>query len=190
MPLTITRRAKARITAHGLNVYPLEGFGLLLGPESIDPGQSHVLAALPVGKTERWYEPTGRFARVSEALEAASNLFAAWHLHPLGLYCTVYESFGPYPDGLLATAPHLPEAPWLILRSVDGGESIFGCWAKLWEADQWRDEPLTVVSPRIEAPERNPHRIASAWNRTWGVLDYSNLHQAELLRLGLKDRAS
>lgn len=189
MPLTITQHAKGRITAHGLNVYPLEGFGLLLGSGPAYPEQAHVIAALPVGKTERWYEPAGRFARVSEAIATATNLFGASHLRPMGIYCTVYESFGTYPDVLLTTVPQLPDTPWLVLRAVDGGETIFGCWAKLWKAGQWKDETLVIVSPKIEAPEYNPRRIAIAWNRTWGVLDYGNRHETELPRLGLLDRA-
>ena len=189
MPLTITRRAKARITAHGLNVYPLEGFGLLLGPESSDHENGYALAALPVGKTERWYKSAGRFARLPEALAVATNLFGVSQLHPIGIYCTVYSSSGDYPEVLVATAPQLSGAPWLVLRAVDGGETIFGCWAKNCEAGTWHDDSLITTSPRIDSPEHNPRRIAVAWNRTWGVLDYGNLHEIELLRLGLPDRA-
>ena len=187
MPLTIARRAKKCITAHGLNVYPLEGFGLLLGHNNAT--DAHALAALPVGKTEHWYEPTGRFARVFDAFAMATSLFAVSQLRPIGLYCTVYSSFRPYPESLVATAPRLPELPWLVLRSVNGGEAIFGCWAKRLEADEWIDDSLTTVFPRIEAPDHNPRRIATAWNRAWGILDYGNLHEIELPRLGLDNQA-
>lgn len=189
MPLTITRQAKVRITAHGVNVYPLEGFGLLLGPEASSPDKGYVLAALPVGKTERWYEPAGRFARVPQAFAAATSLFAASQLRPVGVYCTVFDSFGTYPEVLVTTVPRISNAPWLVLRAVDGGETIFGCCAKRWDAGEWRDEALTTISPRIDAPAGNPSRIAVAWNRRWGVLDYGNRHEVELHRLGMIDRA-
>lgn len=185
MLLTVTNAAKNRITAHGLNVYPLEGFGVLLGWASDDLRDAYALAALPVGKTPRWYEPEGRFDRVPEAVAVAGKLFRDWALHPVGIYCSVSDDTKGWYDELLASAPRLAQCPWLLLRFLYGRETLFGYGARRWSGDQWLEESLRIVPPRVEAPERNPKRVAGRWNKVWGVLDYGNRHEIELPRLGL-----
>lgn len=186
MPLTITRKALSRITTHGLNVYPLEAFGILLGTKAAGEAGADVLAALPVGKTERWYEPDGRFSSIGQALAMALSLFGSWQLHPIGLYCTLPDILHNEVD-FLATVPRSAELVWprLLLRATYGGESIFGARALRWNGVSWEDEDITVVSPLVDRIERNPRRVMVAWNRAWGILDYGNRHETELLRLGL-----
>lgn len=185
MTVTVTRQTIARITAHGLNVYPLEAFGLLLGHGTRKEYKGYALAALPVGKTQRWYEAEGRFSNVADATKFAASLFSESGLRPIGLYCTVFESFGPYPQSLVASAPQTEDAPWLLLRPVDGGESIFASRALRFDAGAWRAETLQVISPKVTTPENNPKRIRIKWNRSYGRLDYGNLHEIELPRLAL-----
>jgi hypothetical protein len=59
MLLRIRPKARARISAFGANVYPLEAFGLLLGTHGIGLEPALVVASLPDGKTRRWREPEG-----------------------------------------------------------------------------------------------------------------------------------
>ena len=91
--IEISRRAIARVARHGLHVYPLEAYGLLVG-EPMEPKATsvQVFAVIPVGKTEHWYDPAGRFAGVSLAFVKAAATFATWGLAPIGMYCTLYSS--------------------------------------------------------------------------------------------------
>jgi len=184
--IEISRRAIAHVARHGLNVYPLEAYGLLVG-EPMEQGavSARVLAVLPVGKTEQWEDPAGRFARISLAVDKAAATFATWGLAPIGTYCTLYSSSGDYYDQVLGTAPHIDTAPWLILRGVDGGETIWGFGGYQFLAGGWREAECRVVSVRVDQLHRNPKRVAIEWNRAWGVLDYGNNYATELPRLGL-----
>lgn len=78
MAISISGRALSRMSAHGVNVYPLEAFGILLGAKDTGDGGADILAALPVGKTERWHEPDGRLAGIGRALASARALFDSW----------------------------------------------------------------------------------------------------------------
>jgi hypothetical protein len=69
-------------------VYPLDGFGILLG-ETIAEDAVLAWAALPVGKTTRWYNSAGRFADIGQALKLAAETFASWAFYPVGVYPTV-----------------------------------------------------------------------------------------------------
>lgn len=189
MRLTMAQGVNAKIVAHGLNVYPLQGFGILLGETSASECDAHVVAALPVGNTEHWYDSAGRFSRIHEALALAAKVFSDWNLQPSGLYCSVYREPGrgeTDTDSVLATAPRLPCAPWLLLRSVDGGEDIF--MPRVWHLgpDGWREQmEWKSARGRPASATRNPRRIRTVWNRAWGVIDFRNHHETELPRLGL-----
>jgi hypothetical protein len=184
MALILNYRARACIGKHGVNVYPLEGFGVLLGWTSDDGETGHAIAALPVGKTENWYEPSGRFDRIDEALAASTQLFSSWHLRPIGLYCTAYEpDIGSAVDIVINTVPQWPETPWLFLWPVFAGELLIAPTALRLRAGKWHDEAMSTTHAQPESPERNPNRIRTAWNRAWGVLDYGNRHETELRRL-------
>lgn len=194
MPLTTAQGVNARIVAHGLNVYPLQGFGILLGETSASDCDAHIVAALPVGNTEHWYSSAGRFSGIDKALASAAKAFSDWNLRPTGLYCSVYwepDRGDTDIDSVLATAPRLPRAPWLLLRSVDGGEDIF--MPRIWRLgpDGWcEQEEWKSVRGRPASAKRNPRRIRAAWNRAWGMLDYGNHHETELPRLGMVDNTA
>lgn len=189
MTCKIAYQANARITRHGLNVFPLQGFGILLGESAPGGSDVEVSAALPVGNTAHWHSAEGRFSHVEEALAAATDLFPDPHMHPVGLYCTVYWNVEADDGGdtdikhVLATAPRLPTLSWLLLRAVDGGDAdirpvLWHLGSKGWSEVEW-----VTVRKRPAAPASNPRRLNTAWNRAWGVLDYSNHHETELSRI-------
>lgn len=183
--LQITRQANARVARHGVNVYPLEAYGILLGTNDRPAVGPEVLAALPMGKTVRWYDPTGRFADVDRALLLATEVFAPAGLQPVGLYLTLYSMAADYVEAAVRAAPHPGAAPWLLVRPIDGGETILRASAYRYHRGEWRAQDLVVTQSRIDGPYRNPRRLATSWNRAWGVLDYGNDYVSELARLGL-----
>lgn len=177
MSCQITYRAAARIKRHGLLVYPLEGFGLLLG--ETDAEGTRVLAALPVGKTQRWYKAEGRYADTERAVVLATQTFASWGLRPVGRYCSVGYSWDGGEGVVRDRTPPCEQAPILLLYPVDGGEAIYGYRMYHWTGEVWRNQAYQQTASRPESPRRNPNRMNTAWNRAWGVLDYGNGYRPE-----------
>src|SRR5690625_1958404 len=184
MAFRYTYQTMSRITRHGINVYPLESFGLLLGvSQAVD--DAHIIAALPGGKTEHWYEAEGRFAKIEAATLMAEATFDAWGLSPLGLYFTSIGNIDSHCEQVCSFAPKLDHLPWLVVRPVDGGEAIWASAVYYACERGWHPVEAQKLRERPNGPERNPKRIATEWNRVWGVLDYGNCHETELRRLGL-----
>ncbi len=194
MTCQIAYQANARVTRHGLNVFPLQGFGLLLG-DSASTGSVRVLVALPVGNTAHWYSQVGRFDRIDAALATATRLFADPDMQPIGLYCSIYWDFRDDTGGetdlasVLATAPRLASLPWLLLAAVDGGEPATR--ARLWKLDgtNWHEAEWTALRARPTSPAANPRRLNGRWIRAWGELDYTNHYASELALLEARHAA-
>lgn len=183
LELRILPKARARTGAFGANVYPLEAYGLLLGLPENPEATALVVAPLLVGKTSRWYEVDGRFDRIDEAAIAAKATFAPFGLQPIGLFCTDPDAGDLPPTSIEDTAPRRADLPWLLLRWMGGGETIWMPAAKRLSGDKWLEAELVADrSPRPD-PMRNPRRLHSMWLRAWDVPDYGNKYETELVRL-------
>lgn len=181
MLLRIRSKARARISALGVNVYPLEAFGLLLGVHGTDLEPALVVASLPVGKTRCWQVPEGRFERIEEAVVMAREVFFPLGFQPVGLFCTRHDFATTFTwSDIEDAARRAGSLPWVLAQSVAGGERIWRPAVRHLVDGTWVDAALEADwLPRTE-PAYNPRRLLRRWTRAWGVLDCGNDHEVEL----------
>lgn len=156
----------------------MEGYGFLIGtrePESIK-------AALPVGKTARWYESLDRFANIMPASEKARHLATMFGMEILGLYhCFAADCTKESP---LNAVPFEYQNSFIYVQHVNGGYVYFKCNGYRRNAEGiWKQHEVRRREEKIAEAAQNPKRILTQWNRIWGVLDYGNNHKEELRRL-------
>ncbi len=185
MLLRIRPKVRARISAFGASVYPLEAFGLLLGTHGTDLEPALVVAPLPVGTTRHWREPEGRFERVEEAVGIAREVFFPLGFQPVGVFCTHYDfSTASTWSDIEDAACRAGGLPWVLAQSVAGGERVWCPAVRHLVDGAWVDATLEADRlPRTE-PEYNPRRLLQRWTRAWEVMDYGNDHEVELSGAG------
>lgn len=173
----ISRRATSRVTKHGLNVYPLEAFGLLVG--RVSPIAAY--AALPVGKTSRWYDCSDRFAGLVAAIDDAAQVAGKFGLDVVGAYHSHSGGHPQFPgsnaDPMDAVPPHF-SIGILLVTDTAGGESLFGsaCFRRDKE-DRWQLLSYRIVPGVQLDPPINARRIHHAWTVIRGPVDFSNNHE-------------
>jgi hypothetical protein len=170
--LKISRKAISKTAKHGLNVYPLEAFGLLIGSTE----RNCIYAALPAGKTEHWNAINERYVGIEKELETGKKFAQSLSLDILGVYHT---SSGNYDVTPIDNPPDFLKGIYILIKYCDGGESILGeniySWNGKWESLDYR-----IFSKRNGSKELNPRRIISSWLAVWGEIDYGNNHLKEL----------
>ncbi len=179
--LNISRKAISKITKHGLNVFPLEAFGLLIGSAN----ENYIDAALPVGKTEHWYETNERYSGIDKAIEAGDQFAQTRSLEITGVYHTQSGGDSDIEDSEISpiiNAPTSLRGLFILIKPCHGGESIFREVVFSWQ-DGWKKEEHKIAYPRSSSEELNPRRIHSAWLSAWGRLDYGNNAESELKRI-------
>ncbi|NUN24387.1 MAG: hypothetical protein HUU09_13135 [Candidatus Jettenia caeni] len=81
-PVNFESRALKKIYKHCTLVYPLEGYGFLIGNHDLE----FIKAALPVGKTARWHKYHDRFANIISVSKKARHLASMFGMEVLGLH--------------------------------------------------------------------------------------------------------
>lgn len=179
--IQISRKVLPRIAKHGLNVYPLEAFGLLLGSIS----ENCIDVALPSGRTEHWYNPNERYGNLKRAIKFGKNFAQNNKLDLLGIYHT---GSGGHPDfksseaSPITTAPEYLRNMLVLIRPLDGGEAIWGSTLYFWK-DCWKPTEFKQIKHRNHSQELNPKRLYSAWISEFGSIDYGNNAEKEMPRL-------
>lgn len=145
MTVTISRETTSKVTKHGLNVYPLEAYGFLIGT----PAPAFIYTALPAGKTSRWYEPADRFYVLVQGYGLAERFAEDIGLSLLGIYHTdVGEcpySERPRIDPLQAVPANYRRL-FVLITPMLGGESIWRYNLYQWESGQgWQECDSKVV---------------------------------------------
>lgn len=177
-PVDFESRALKKIYKHCTLVYPLEGYGFLIGTREPE----FIKAALPVGKTARWYEYLDRFANIMPASEKARHLASKFDMEVLGLYHS-YDS-DCTKELPLKAVPLEYRNSFIYVQHVNGGYVYFKSYGYRRNAEGiWEQHEVRRRVQRITKAEQNPKRIMTQWNRIWGVLDYGNNHKEELRRL-------
>jgi hypothetical protein len=178
MVITISHKETSKARKHGLNVYPLEAYGFLIG--STSPKVVH--AALPVGKTTHWYDTSDRYAGLVDALEPATDFARSHQLSILGVYHTSAEGMGSE-ENPIADVPPRHRDGLVLITPTYAGESI---WAhQLYEYashGSWQECGFQKGRRSLD-PRLNPRRLMRGWRKVWGPVDYSNNHETELKRL-------
>ncbi len=68
MEIEFSKQSLAKISKHSVSVFPLEGYGFLIGTQEI------IYAAIPTGKTTKWGNATDRFSELDMAYPKAEVL--------------------------------------------------------------------------------------------------------------------
>lgn len=179
MTVTISRKATSKVTKHGLNVYPLEAYGFLIGT----PAPAFIYAALPAGKTSRWYEPVDRFYVLEQGYGLAKEFAKGIGLSLIGIYHTGVSDERPHISPLQAVPANYRHLFVLITPTL-GGESIWRHNLYQWESGRgWQECDFKIVLPRATDPGLNARRIRHQWLSVWGPIDYSNNYETEYYRL-------
>lgn len=156
----------------------MEGYGFLIGTREPE----FIKAALPVGKTARWYEYLDRFANIMPASEKARHLASKFDMEVLGLYHS-YDS-DCTKELPLKAVPLEYRNSFIYVQHVNGGYVYFKSYGYRRNAEGiWAQHEVRRREEKIAEAAHNPKRILSQWNRIWGVLDYGNNHKVELRRL-------
>ncbi|MDD4888708.1 MAG: hypothetical protein PHU85_02165 [Phycisphaerae bacterium] len=171
-----THQFRKRAIKHCSAVYPLEGYGILLGLRR----PLCFIASLPVGRTERWESTDGRFANIADAIEKAGPVARQHGLEVVGLYHDNERTVGqPERDrALLAMVPkRYRDLPVMILYNFGGNEewtTHIHCDGHFWDGCELPQLPL----PKTR--RFNRRRIHSAWLKAWGPINYDNNWRVEL----------
>lgn len=163
--ITFSRKSLSKIGKHSCNVFPLEAFGLLIGTTK----PSFVYAALPVGKTSQWDEPSGRFHGIERAVKIAENFAYSMEMEVIGLYHS--HSADRVEESPLAYVPsHFIQKP-VMIKPIRGGEIIFGSYCYLYTNEKWQEIGVKKDIPSERELNFNPKRILSKWNKIWKPSD-------------------
>ncbi len=164
--LRISRNALSKATKHGLNVFPLEAFGLLIGSAE----DNCIYAALPVGKTEHWYAINERYQGIENGLIKGREFARSCSMDILGVYHSCYDSFDTSP---IDNPPEILKGMYILIKYCDGGESIFGENVYIWNGN-WEAIDYKIFNQQNVSKKLNPRRILSAWLKIWGEINYDN----------------
>lgn len=179
----MAKKANSKVARHGLNVYPLEAFGLLIGMRS--PTLLHTV--LPVGKTMHWYDTSDRFLGLNQAASVAAGMLAARDLEVVGVYHTFS---GGHPDFERSELNPISQVPpelrdcLVLIRPLFGGESDY--MSSLYAFNRkvgWAEVDYELTAHHGIEPRLNPRRIHHDWLALWGQIDYGNNWQAERMRI-------
>ncbi len=174
--IAFSYKALAKIAKHGVNVFPLESYGFLVGTPQI------IYAALPVGKTSKWAEAADRFAGLESAYEQAKLLAMEYEMLVPAIYHS--HSSDRIKDSPVTEVPLMFQDKILYISNVSGGELLFKSYAYRRNQDgDWAECEFTKLWPKNTSPMTNPKRILARWNKMWRAPDYGNNHETELKRL-------
>ncbi len=174
--ITFSYKALAKIAKHGVNVFPLEAYGFLIGTQDM------IYAALPVGKTSKWDDPGNRFADLETAFELAKSLANEYEM----IVPAIYHSYASdwIKESPISNVPLMFQDKIVYISNVSGGELIFKSYAFCKSSNgEWKECEFAKLNLQEINPKTNPRRIMSRWNKLWKVVDYGNNHETELKRL-------
>lgn len=168
--LQISREALIKLARHAWHVYPLEGFGYLLGK-----GNERLSAALPCSKTSRWYEFADRWAGIEFNYPKALAVADKFDLEVLGFYASTQSRVG-YPHPLFSITPD----PLILVYTTECCKSCSGF--SLYSGER----SLTIKEDYLVAPGKrldltlNHNKVLKEWRRVFGPIDYSNGYLREI----------
>lgn len=196
-PFAVARRALSKAMKHSFAVCPLEAYGFLVGPGasatarlSLETG-AFACAALPVGKTQRWYEHGDRFEEIGGALPALRQMLMATEEDqiPLELHALYHSHYGEHvpaprhslPEGLeTAFSGAVP----VLEVTAHGCDSVWGQPLYVRGArGAWQRIAYEKLHRPSDRPELNPRRILRRWRAAWKSVSYDNHHIREHKRL-------
>jgi hypothetical protein len=163
--ITFSYKALAKIAKHGVNVFPLEAYGFLIGTSEM------IYAALAVGKTSKWHEAGDRFADLETAFELAKSLASEYEM----IVPAIYHSHASdrIKESPISNVPSMFEDEIVYISNVSGGELLFKSYAFCKNSNgQWTECKFTKLTLQEINPNTNPRRIMSQWNKMWKVPDY------------------
>lgn len=183
MSIQIARQANNKVARHGLNVYPLEAFGLLVGTGS--PTLVHTV--LPVGKTMHWYATSDRFLGLNQAAIVAAGMLAQRNLEVIGVYHTFaggHSDFEGSDVNPICQVPAELRDCIVLVRPLHGGESFYMSSIYTFNREEgWAEVESKLISYHEADPRLNPKRIHRDWLAVWGQIDYGNNWQTERMRI-------
>jgi hypothetical protein len=174
--ITFSYKALAKIAKHGVNVFPLEAYGFLIGTQGM------IYAALPVGKTSKWHDDADRFADLELAFEPARSLANEYEM----IVPAIYHSHASdrIKESPVSNVPLMFQDKIVYISNVNGGELLFKSCPFCKDSNgEWTECEFAKLHPQEINPKTNPKRIMSRWNKVWKAVDYGNKHETELKRI-------
>lgn len=148
-------------------MYPLEAYGLLVGINQ----PPFIYAALPVGQTTCWGDPSDRFRFIPHAIKISQNLVGSLQMEILGLYHS-HAEITLQRTALDYIPPQFLDYPVFILP-IFGGELLWmGHFYRYDSIRGWQEQEYKKKTPAEKAMRFNPKRIGILWNKLWGVVEY------------------
>ena len=176
MEIRFSKHSLAKISKHAVNVFPLEGYGFLVGTQNV------IYAALPVVKTSKWHDSEDRFARLETAYEQAKSLARGFEMIVPAIYHS--HSSDRIKESPIRSVPSSFRDKIVYISNVSGGELLYRSYAyRMNEKGEWTKCEFAKLSLKEITAKTNPRRILSEWSKTWGIADYGNNHETELKRL-------
>ncbi len=176
MKIAFSNQSLAKIAKHGVNVFPLEAYGFLLGTSEM------IYAALPVGKTSKWHDAADRFADLETANDLAESLAGEYEMMVPAIYHS--HSSDRIKESPISNVPSMFEDKIVYISNVRGNELLFKSYAYCNNSNgEWTECEFTKLMLPDITSKTNPKRIMSRWNKLWKVVDYGNNHETELKEL-------
>jgi len=176
MEIEFSKQSLAKISKHSVSVFPLEGYGFLIGTQEI------IYAAIPTGKTTKWGNATDRFSELETAYPKAEVLAEEVGWFVRGIY---HSHSGDWiKESPLLFVPPLFQNKIIYIKRVDGGDLILASDA--YQKNQSQEWENCEIKSKVYEPlsaETNPKRILSKWIKIWKPVDYYNNHEKELTRI-------
>lgn len=177
----IFRDVEIRVGKHAWHVFPLEGFGFLLGRN--EPEDMRIYAALPCSKTECWDEYGDRWNGIDEYLGMAQRVARLLDLEVAGLYATT-ESFDhnsyPLPEYFVR---HKMKLMMLYRAMCCRSHSHLSLWRNGHWLEFGKDGSAAICRGKRLSNNLNQKKIMKQWRKIYGPVDYSNNYKEGLYHL-------